>query len=377
MPDSPFPRIWLSPPHLSGTELELVKKALESNWVAPAGPQLDAFEQDVESYTGRPVVALNSGTAAVHLALQISGVQRGDEVICQSLTFSGSAFPILYTGAVPVFVDSEPDTWNISPALLEEVISDRIRKKGKVPKAIIYVHLYGMPAKIREINEIARRYNMVQIEDAAEAFGASYWGRPAGSLGDIGVFSFNGNKIVTTSGGGALCAEKVLTDKARFLATQAKDSAPHYEHSSVGYNYRMSNICAAIGRGQLQVLPERIKRRRAIFDYYSTKLNLPGITFLSEPHGHFSNRWLSTILINSKEAGFSREDIRLALAAVNIESRPVWKPMHMQPLFRGAPSYTNGVSDSVFENGLCLPSGTQMTDLDLERICSIITSLRK
>ncbi|WP_343745563.1 aminotransferase class I/II-fold pyridoxal phosphate-dependent enzyme [Chitinophaga sp.] len=370
-------KIWLSSPHMGGQELEYVKDAFQSNWIAPLGPNVDGFEEDLAKYTGSPfVAALSAGTAALHLALILLDVKQGDEVLCQSMTFSASANPIAYQGAIPVFVDSEKETWNMDPVLLEEAIKDRMAK-GKKPKAIIPVHLYGMPAKMTEILAIAAKYEIPVIEDAAEALGSLYQGKACGTLGETGILSFNGNKIITTSGGGALIGRNGdQIKKARFLATQARDNAPHYEHTHIGYNYRMSNICAGIGRGQMLVLNDRVEQRRRNFDYYVKELaGLPGITFLQEPEGSFSNRWLTTVLVN-KEAtgGISRETIRQALEKENIESRPLWKPMHIQPVFSGAPAYVNGVSEKLFDDGLCLPSGSNLTIQQLE---SIVINIKK
>jgi dTDP-4-amino-4,6-dideoxygalactose transaminase len=321
---------------------------------------------------------LSSGTAGIHLALIILGVQQGDEVICSSFTFSGSCNPIVYLKATPVFIDSETDTWNMDPELLEEAIRARIKKIGKKPKAIIMVHLYGMPARIDAIMRIARQYEIPVIEDAAEALGSQYQGKKLGTFGDLGVYSFNGNKIITTSGGGALISENERwIQKAKFLATQARDPAPHYEHSEIGYNYRLSNICAGIGRGQLKVLDERVKQRRAIHAYYYQHLNtVQEITFLNEIEEAFSNRWLTTILINSSDdKGLTREDVRAALERENIESRPLWKPMHLQPVFKDNPVFTNSNSEMLFHKGLCLPSGSDLTMNDLDRVISCIHGL--
>jgi dTDP-4-amino-4,6-dideoxygalactose transaminase len=309
--------------------------------------------------------------------LIVLGVEQGDEVICSSFTFAGSCNPIAYQKAIPVFIDSETETWNMDPVLLEEAIVDREKKTGRKPKAIIIVHLYGMPAKITEIMEVARRHNIPVIEDAAEALGSSHHGKKLGTFGDIGVYSFNGNKIITTSGGGALVSNNESWVKTvRFLSTQARDEAPHYEHTHIGYNYRMSNICAAIGLGQLKVLDERVNQRRRVFDWYSSILN-PGVfTLLKEPAGFYSNRWLSTVLINPR-VEFNREDLRLALNKLNIETRPLWKPMHLQPVFKGTPNYTNGVSERLFENGLCLPSGSNLTESELQRISTAISGYNR
>ncbi|PWV56521.1 dTDP-4-amino-4,6-dideoxygalactose transaminase [Chitinophaga sp. S165] len=371
-------KIWLSSPHMGSKELTYVQEAFETNWIAPLGPHVDGFERDLALYTGAGhVAALSSGTAALHLALILLGVERGDEVICQSMTFSASANPIAYQGAVPVFVDSEEDTWNMDPALLEEAIKDRLAK-GKKPKAIIPVHLYGMPAKMDEILAIAATYDIPVVEDAAEALGSFYKDKACGTFGQLGILSFNGNKIITTSGGGALVGnDESLIKKARFLATQARDAAPHYQHSHVGYNYRMSNVCAGIGRGQMEVLNERVQQRRNNYEYYFNQLNeLPGISFVKEPEGYYSNRWLTTILINPAESnGVTREEIRIALEKENIESRPLWKPMHMQPVFEGTPSYTNGVSEKLFDEGLCLPSGSNLTKHDLDRVVNVFNEI--
>ncbi len=370
----------MSSPHMGGTEENFVKEAFATNWIAPLGPNVNGFENDLELFLGHGshVAALSSGTAGLHLGLVLLGVKAGDEVICQSMTFSATANPISYIGAVPVFVDSEADTWNMSPVLLEEAIKDRI-SKGKKPKAIVPVHLYGMPAKMPEINEVARKYGIPVLEDAAEALGSSIHGQRCGTLADISVLSFNGNKIITTSGGGALVSanESVVKD-ARFLATQARDEAPHYQHSRIGYNYRMSNLCAGVGRGQMQVLADRIAKRREIYGKYHTLLSgRKGISFCNEPAGYFSNRWLSTILIDPAVADVTREDLRLALENENIESRPLWKPMHMQPVFDGSPFYGDGTSERLFANGLCLPSGSNMTDDELARVFEVINSVIK
>ncbi len=374
------PKIWMSSPHMGGTEQQFVNEAFDTNWIAPLGPNVNGFEQDLELFLdqGCQVAALSSGTAGLHLGLVLLGVKAGDEVICQSMTFSATANPISYIGANPVFVDSEKDTWNISPELLEVTIKDRLAK-GITPRAIIPVHLYGMPAKMDEIMDIARHYQIPVLEDAAEALGSSINGRRCGTFGDIGVLSFNGNKIITTSGGGALVSQhsKVVKD-ARFLATQARDEAPHYQHSQIGYNYRMSNICAGIGRGQMQVLADRIKQRRNVYNRYVKHLEgKKGIHFLSEPSGYFSNRWLTTLLIDEAEAGFSREDLRLALDKENIESRPLWKPMHLQPVFEGCTYFGDGTSEKLFETGLCLPSGSNLSNDDLDRVLEVIDAVIK
>lgn len=373
-------KIWLSSPHMGGTEQNFVKEAFDTNWVAPLGPNVNGFEQDLSLFLGEGnhVAALSSGTAGLHLGLVLLGVQPGDEVICQSMTFSASANPIAYVGAIPVFVDSEKDTWNMDPAMLEAAIKDRMAN-GKKPKAIIPVHLYGMPAKMHEIMAVANRYDIPVLEDAAEALGSSINGTMCGTFGVLGVLSFNGNKIITTSGGGALVSKNAdMIKDARFLSTQARDEAPHYQHSKIGYNYRISNLCAGVGRGQMEVLANRIAQRRAVYDQYVAKLKgVKGISFVDEPQGYFSNRWLSTILIDPALAGFSREDLRLALEKDNIESRPLWKPMHLQPVFSQYPYYGNGTSDKLFANGLCLPSGSNLTQADMDRIFAITDSLIK
>ncbi|WP_149696474.1 DegT/DnrJ/EryC1/StrS aminotransferase family protein [Chitinophaga sp. CF418] len=371
-------KIWLSSPHMGNKELEYVQEAFRTNWIAPLGPHVDGFERDLAAYTGAGhVAALSSGTAALHLALILLGVERGDEVICQSMTFAASANPIVYQGAIPVFVDSEEDTWGMDPALLEEAIKDRIAN-GKKPKAIIPVHLYGMPVKMDEILAIAAAYDIPVVEDAAEALGASFQGKACGTFGRLGILSFNGNKIITTSGGGALTGDdEELIKKARFLSTQAKDAAPHYQHSQIGYNYRMSNVCAGIGRGQMEVLSERVAQRRANHEYYLNQLSdFPGITFVMEPEGFYSNRWLTTILVNPAESnGVTREELRIALEKENIESRPLWKPMHLQPVFETAPAYTNGTSERLFDQGLCLPSGSNLTQNDLNRVINVFNEV--
>ncbi len=370
-------KIWLSTPHMGEKELQLVEEAFRTNWIAPLGPHVNKFEEELASYCGLAhAAALSSGTAAIHLGLIELGVQSGDEVICQSFTFAGSANPIVYQGATPVFVDSEPDTWNMSPFWLEKAIQDR-RRLGKHVKAIIPVHLYGMPAKMDEIMAIANKHDIPVLEDAAEALGSEISGKRCGSFGEMGVLSFNGNKIITTSGGGALLSnKKEWIDKAKFLATQARDEAPHYQHSQIGFNYRLSNVCAGIGRGQMEVLPERIAQRRRNYDFYLQALSdLPGLHFLKEPHGFFSNRWLTTILVEPQQTvGITRETIRQALEEDNIESRPLWKPMHLQPVFSDAPFYGDGTVADLFEKGLCLPSGSSLTQKELNRVVEKIRS---
>ncbi len=366
------PKIWLSSPHMSGEEQTYIKEAFDTNWVAPLGPNVNGFEKDLESYLkeDRHVAALASGTSALHLSLILLGVTTGDEVICQSKTFSASANPIVYQGATPIFVDSEADTWNICPIQLEIAIKDRITK-GRKPKAIVAVHLYGMPYKVDEIHNIAKKYEIPVIEDSAESLGSHYNDQNCGTFGDLSILSFNGNKIITTSGGGALVARtEDLKNQAVFLATQARDNAPHYQHSHIGYNYRMSNIVAGIGRGQMTILDSHVEKRRSNHElYFNTFKDNKQITFLQEPEGHFSNRWLSCILLDSFE---TREGLRLALEKENIESRPLWKPMHQQPVFKDAPSYLNGVSDELFNRGLCLPSGSNLSKEELDRVISAI-----
>lgn len=362
---------------MGANEFNNIKEAFDTNWIAPLGPHVDGFERDLADYLGEGVhvAALSSGTAALHLALIMLGVQAGDEVICQSMTFSASANPIAYQSAIPVFVDSEDRTWNMSPDLLETAIEDRIQK-GKKPKAIIIVHLYGMPAEMDRIMDVADRYAIPVVEDAAEALGSSYKGRRLGTFGAMSILSFNGNKIITTSGGGALVSkDEAHIKQARFLATQARDTAPHYQHSHIGYNYRMSNICAAIGRGQMDVLPDRVQQRRTNYTFYREQLAaIPAISFPDEPNGEFySNRWLSTVLVDDSQ-GISREDIRLALEKENIESRSLWKPMHLQPVFADSPFYGDGTSERLFDKGLCLPSGSNMTNEERERVVRCIKS---
>jgi dTDP-4-amino-4,6-dideoxygalactose transaminase len=374
-------KIWLSSPHMSGGEMKYINEAFATNWIAPLGPNVDKFEKEISNYLSvKSCAALSSGTAAIHLALIVLGVKSGDEVLCSSFTFSASANPIVYLGATPVFIDSEPETWNMDPKLLEEAIEDRI-KFGKKPKAIVVVHLYGMPAKIAEITEIASKYNIPIIEDAAEAIGSEYDGKKCGSFGDISILSFNGNKIITTAGGGALVSDnKDYVDYARFLSTQAADKAVHYQHSQIGYNYRLSNILAGVGLGQLEVLESRVMSRRKVFSKYVEAFSgIDGIKFHHEPGTKFkSNRWLTTIVIDSDLTnGITREDIRLGLEKENIESRPLWKPLHIQPVFLSCPSYINDVSYNLFINGLCLPSGSNLSDSDLDRIIDCVVSKLK
>jgi len=386
-------RLFLSLAHMGGHEQSFIQQAFDTNWVVPLGPNVDAFEKDLEDFLNRQgmadqvrsdnnirclAVALTSGTAALHLGLVLLGVEAGDEVLCQSFTFSASANPIRYQGATPIFIDSEPDTWNLSPDYLEEAIRDRI-KKGKKPKALIPVHLYGMPAKMDEIRAVAAQYEIPILEDAAEALGSMYKNAHCGTFGESAALSFNGNKIITTSGGGALISRnKEYIQKARFLATQARDNAPHYQHSQIGYNYRMSNIVAGIGRGQMEVLPQHIEQRRKNNQYYRNRLSdIEGISFQTEPSGDFfSNYWLTCIVIDpEKTAGVTREDVRIALEKANIESRPLWKPMHLQPVFDSCPYYGEKVSETLFDSGLCLPSGSSLTEDDLERVIEVIQKI--
>jgi len=368
-------KIWLSSPHMGENEQHYVKEAFDTNWVAPLGPNVNGFESSIENYLDNDVyvAALSSGTAAIHLGLVLLGVSKGDEVLCQSFTFSASANPICYLGADPIFVDSEKDTWNISPDLLKKAIEDRIGK-GKKPKAIIAVHLYGMPYKVKEVMEIGEHYGIPVLEDSAEALGSTYDGIKCGSFGDIGILSFNGNKIITTSGGGALVTkDKKYKEKAVFLATQSRDDAPHYQHSSIGYNYRMSNVLAGIGRGQMEVLDDRVAARRANFEYYKKQLGHNSeIEFLEGMPNMYSNRWLTCILTPSVQI---REKIRLALNEVDIESRPLWKPMHLQPVFETYDCYVDGTSEELFERGLCLPSGSNLQKGDLDRVIEVILNI--
>lgn len=370
-------KIWLSSPHMGGNERKFVTEAFDTNWVAPLGPNVNGFEQDLASYQGEDthVAALSSGTAAIHLALIQCGVVAGDEVICQSFTFCGSINPIMYQGAKPILVDSEPDTWNICPIHLEEAIKDRIAK-GVKPKAIVAVHLYGMPYKVDAVQAVAQKYDIPVVEDSAEALGSTYKGQKCGTFGCFGILSFNGNKIITTSGGGAMvCNSPEDKKQTVFLATQAREEAVHYEHTTVGYNYRLSNISAGIGRGQMEVLDKHIGLRRNMHDFYVEQFkNIEGVTVFSEPSSdYFSNHWLSAILIDpSKTNGITREDLRHAFAKADIESRPLWKPMHLQPIFKNAPFYGTNVSEELFKNGLCLPSGSNLVDSDRARIEKVI-----
>lgn len=367
-------RTYLSSPHMGGAELAYINSAFEKNWIAPLGLNVDGFEQDICDYSGiAHCAALSSGTSAIHLALIMLGIEEDDEVLVSSFTFSATINPIVYQKAIPILIESEPDTWNMSPIHLEAAIKDRITK-GKKPKVIIPVHLYGMPAKMEEIMAIAHKYEIPVIEDAAEALGSSYKGQKLGTFGDIGIYSFNGNKIITTSGGGALVSNNEdYVKKARFLATQARDNASHYEHTQIGYNYRMSNISAGIGRGQMLVLDKWVEKRRANFERYKMELQGLPIEFLNEPDGdYFSNRWLTTITTASYE---KREEIRLALEKENIEARPLWKPMHLQPIFKEYPYYGDGLSEKLFEKGLCLPSGSNLSEHQQYRVIEVIKSL--
>lgn len=367
-------RVYLSPPHMSGRELDFVRDAFESNWIAPLGPHVDAFEREFAGAVGvAHAAALSSGTAAIHLALLLLGVGQGDEVFCSDLTFAATAFAITYVGAEPVFVDAEESSWNMNPTLLVEALQRRARR-GKLPRAAIVVDLYGQSADWDPILETCERFGVPVIEDAAEALGATYKGRPVGGFGRMGVFSFNGNKIITTSGGGMLVSnDPEVVEAARFRATQARDSAPHYEHSEIGYNYRMSNLLAAVGRGQLRVLQDRVEARRQVFEQYGAGLgDLPGLEFMPEAEYGRSSRWLTCLTVDPGAFGATREDIRLALEAENIESRPVWKPMHMQPVFAGCQVHGGAVAEELFEYGLCLPSGSSLSEGDVERIAAIV-----
>jgi dTDP-4-amino-4,6-dideoxygalactose transaminase len=395
-------RIYLSPPHMGRSEQKYIKKAFDSNWISSVGPNIDAFEKSLEDHLGiKHTAALSSGTASIHLALILLGIGPGDYVIVQGFTFSATINPIIYLGATPVLVDSEVDTWNMDPGLLEKAIIDcmsgevgkmteagrlkidekqRLKGseignlefyKGKKPKAIIPVHLYGMPANMGKIMAIANKYEIPVVEDSAEALGSKYKDKPVGTFGEMGILSFNGNKIITTSGGGALISDNTeYIRKAKFLATQARDKAAHYQHSQIGYNYRMSNIIAGVGRGQIEVLEERLNQRRENFRYYKQNLSgIEGVSFVEEPSkDYFSNRWLTTILIDPQKTGTNKDEVRVALEDEDIECRPLWKPMHRQPVFSSYPSYVTGVSEKLFDQGLCLPSGSNMTDEDKERV---------
>ena len=373
-------KIWLSSPHMGGTEQHYIQEAFDANWVAPLGPNVTGFEYDLEQYLGNEVQvgALSSGTAAIHLGLLLLGVQAGDAVICQTMTFSASANPILYVGATPIFVDSEPETWGLCPQAVALAIESSLQK-GKKPKAIIAVHLFGVPYQIEALRKVANQYQIPILEDAASALGSSYKGQKCGTFGDIGIVSFNGNKIITTSGGGAIVTRTAaLKEKAIFYATQSRDNAPHYQHSEIGYNYRMSNICAGIGRGQMEVLDEHVALRRQMHDFYVRLFaNIDGVDVFEVPsEDYYANYWLSAITIDeNKTKGITRETLRLALEAENIESRPLWKPMHLQPIFSSYPYYGGTIAEDLFENGLCLPSGSNLTDEDRGRISNVIFKL--
>lgn len=361
---------------MGGREQDFVKQAFDTNWIAPLGPNVDGFESDITAYAGvGHAAALSSGTAAIHLALILLDVKAGDDVLVSTFTFSGSVNPILYIGATPVMVESEPTTWNMDPQTLKDAIEDRIKKKGEVPKALILVHLYGMPAMLNELLAICREYGIPMIEDAAEAIGSSYEGKKLGGFGDLGIYSFNGNKIITTSGGGALVSNNAKwIEKARFLATQARDPAVHYQHSELGYNYRMSNIVAGIGRGQILVLDEWVRKRREINAFYRDLLKNGHAEFLTEPDDrYFSNHWLTALSVDPS-SGLKAEDFRLHLLKDNIEARPMWKPMHLQPVFEQYPYYGDRWSEKLFETGLCLPSGSNMTKENYQRIRDSISS---
>ena len=370
-------RIYLSPPDMCGKELELVKKVFESNWIAPVGPDINAFEKDMCEYTGaNAAVALTSGSAAIHLALILNGVCEGDEVLCSSFTFAGSAFPITYQNATPIFVDCDEKTWNMDPELLEEAIKDRI-KKGKKPKACIVVHLYGNSSDLEPIMEICNKYEIAVIEDAAESLGTKYKDRYSGTIAPLGIFSFNGNKIITSSGGGMLVGDDdKMIEEARRLSTQARDNFPYYHHTTIGFNYRMSNVVAAIGRGQLSVIEDKVaKKKENYINYKKIFENIDGIELIPENSFERSNHWLSCITVDSKICGFTNENIIETLEMENIESRRLWKPMHLQPVFKNTPAYTNGVSERLFSNGVCLPSGTDLTIDDLNMINKCIIDI--
>lgn len=375
-------KIWLSLAHMGGREQDFIAEAFATNWVVPLGPNVDAFEGALAAYLGgeRHVVALSAGTAAIHLGLIQLGVGAGDEVVCQSFTFAASANPVVYCGGVPVFVDSEPDTWNMDPALLEKALLDRREKTGRFPKAIIPVHLYGMPAKMDEICAVAEKYGVPVLEDAAEALGSEYRGRKCGTFGEFASLSFNGNKIITTSGGGALvCRTAEAAARTKFYATQARENRPYYHHEKIGYNYRMSNICAGIGRGQMEVLPAHVARRREIHALYARLLaDVPGVAVKEAPGADFaSNFWLTCVLVDPEKFGMDCDALRLALAAADVESRLLWKPMHLQPVYAKNPFYGSGVSEKIFARGLCLPSGSSLTDDDVARVVETIRAAKK
>jgi dTDP-4-amino-4,6-dideoxygalactose transaminase len=365
-------KIWLSSPHMSGHEEKFIKEAFDSNWIAPLGPNVNGFENDLETYLGNQVhvAALTTGTAAIHLALVHLNVKENDEVICQTKTFAASVNPVMYLGAKPIFVDSENDTWNMCPELLEQAILDRL-KTGSKPKAIIIINLYGMPYKVKEIRNISKKHNIPIVEDSAEALGSTYNNQKCGTLGDLSVLSFNGNKIITTSGGGALVSKNEETKtRTIYLATQAKEPGLEYSHKTIGYNYRMSNILAGIGRGQMEVLETYVELRRRNYNYYLKQLDsIKEIHFLNEPDGFYSNRWLTCILLQTNKM---RDDILQLLELNNIEARPSWKPMHLQPVFKDFPKYLNGVSDNLYKKALCLPSGSNLTTKELDRVIAII-----
>lgn len=374
-------RIYLSPPHLSGEELSYIREAIQSNWIAPLGPNVDAFEAEIAAYCGvRGAAATSSGTAAIHLALQLLGVGRGDIVFCSALTFVASANPILYLGAEPVFIDSEEETWNMSPQALGAAFEEADRA-GRLPKAVVVVNLYGQSARMNEIVALCRRYRVPVVEDAAESLGSTYYGKPSGTFGAFGIFSFNGNKIITTSSGGMLVSnDEEALRRARFLASQARDPAAHYQHSVMGYNYRMSNLLAAVGRSQLAVLDERVQARRAIFERYRQALqDIPGIRFMPELEHTRSNRWLTAMTVNEEETGVAASDLLQALEEENIEARPVWKPLHLQPLFAEALYYPHeegsSVSERLFHTGICLPSGSSLAEEDQMRVIDCIVGV--
>lgn len=373
-------RVWLSSPHIGQQEQKYVQEAFDTNWVAPLGPNVDAFEKQITDYLQvQGAVSLSSGTAALHLALATLGIGPGDRVLCQSLTFAASAFPIVYLGAEPVFIDSEAETWNMDPELMETAINESIQQ-GKKPAAIVVVHLYGMPAHMNRIVEIAEKYTIPIVEDAAEALGSRYQYKPCGSMGTMAILSFNGNKIITTSGGGAFVSnDPTYVKHVRHISAQAKEPAPYYLHQTVGYNYRMSNICAGIGRGQMEVLDERVSRRRQIYDRYRNALStIEGIQFPDEPEGYFSNRWLTTPLFDRNLFPLGTPDrIRLHLETFNIESRPIWKPLHQQPVFANCIHFGNAVSDRLFEEGLCLPSGSNIADAVIDQVCTEVKACLK
>ena len=370
-------RIYLSSPHMSGLEQQYVQAAFDTNWIAPLGPNVDGFEQEICQQTGaKHALALTSGTAALHLALIVLGIQPGDDVIVSTLTFSASVNPIIYQGATPILIDSEPESWNMDPNLLADFLAVRAQQ-NRLPKTLVLVHLYGQSANIAPILELCHQYNILLIEDAAEALGTTYQDKAPGTFGAMGFYSFNGNKIITTSGGGMLVSDnQSWIDHARKLSTQARDAAPHYQHSEIGYNYRMSNILAGVGRGQLQVLEDRVQKRRENFEYYQEALaNLPGVQFMPEAAWGRHTRWLTALTIDPQQFGVDREAVRLALEAENIEARPVWKPMHLQPIFAAYENVGGAVSEQIFTNGLCLPSGSDLTEADLLRIVTIIRNL--